>query len=120
MLLISCDQFESDVCGFLPNRATFSAKKPTKDEQEQNLYSCVERWAAKLARSPQDSATEVALAAVAVCENELIIYNAATGQEATGPLTTIDFGPKNYEEFWVNRARFIAVQTRAGDCYPDA
>lgn len=82
-------------------------------DQRQVTYSCVERWAARLSRSP-DSAGDVAVAAFAACEDAVFVYNERlAAEQTTGSL-------EQTPGFWLRRARFIAVQTRAGDCYPDA
>lgn len=92
----------------------------TADDQLQVLYSCMERWAARLARSERDSASEVAKAAVAACENAILYYNIYLNKELKQPIQADDLPKESFEKFWIERARFIAVQTRAGKCYADA
>jgi hypothetical protein len=86
----------------------------TADDQRQVVFSCVERWAARLAHSEGDSATEVAGAAVAACEDAIALLDQKSRQEEEGARLEARPG------FWNRRALFIAVQTRAGNCYPDA
>ena len=111
LLLAGCDYNQSDICGSLPMRLPYAAK--TADDQKQVLYSCMERWAARLARS-KESPDVVARAAFAGCEDALLYYQAAQAREKE-PDT-----PESNADFWLRRTLFIAVQTRAGNCYKDA
>lgn len=112
LALGACQQGNANICGSL------AAKFPdmpirTADDQRQVLYSCMERWAARLSNSP-DAASLTARAAVAACDEARLYYadylkraNSAPDKETT-------------REFWIERTLFIAVQTRAGNCYKDA
>lgn len=111
LLLAGCDMSDSKICGSLPMRLSHTAQ--TADDQKQVLYSCMERWAARLARS-KESPDVVARAAFAACEDALVYYQAALAREKL-PDT-----PESNADFWLRRSLFIAVQTRAGDCYKDA
>lgn len=81
--------------------------------QKQVLYSCMAQWAARLARS-KESPHAVARAAFAACEDALVYYQAVLAKEKQPETTESD------ADFWLRRTLFIAVQTRAGNCYKDA
>lgn len=108
----ACQQSDPSVCGSLPMKFPNGAPQ-SADDQRQVLYSCMERWAARLARS-DDAAPYVARAAVAACDDARQYYANWLVRENTPP----DEATKR--EFWIERTMFIAVQTRAGNCYPDA
>jgi hypothetical protein len=86
----------------------------TADDQRQVTYGCVEHWAARLAQSKIDSASEVADAAVGACEDAIVLLAEKMQAENQGDWMELKPG------FWQRRAKFIAVQTRAGNCYPNA
>jgi hypothetical protein len=114
LVLSGCDQADDSVCGSLPVNFPAGEVPKTVNDQVQVASACVERWAARLARSKQDSAETVANAAVAGCAKAIdyideIVPNA---MDASPP-------DHDYTE-WRQRALFVAVQTRAGRCYPDA
>lgn len=117
LALVGCaDSGDPSVCGSLPARLPYPPK--TTDDQKQVTYSCMERWAARLARGT-DSADEVSKAAFAACREALVYYRSYLIKDGviteTGPMPT-----EATDEFWLGRTMFIAVQTRAGNCYPDA
>lgn len=86
----------------------------TSDDQLQTTMSCVERWAARLAKGP-DPAASVARAAVGACDG------AIASLVVMGAKDRIHDAPHYADrEWWRDHALFIAVQTRAGNCYPDA
>ncbi len=116
--LVACSKGDPNICGSLAMR--MPDVPTTAEDQQQVLYSCMERWAARLAKSKQDSATEVAKAAVAACEEALMYYRYMFGKEGEFKIPLKDYPKISTEEFWVERARFIAVQTRAGNCYEGA
>ena len=107
---------DPSVCGSLPARLPYPPK--TADDQKQVTYSCMERWAARLARGT-DTADEVSRAAFAACEDALLFYRAELRRE--GQITETSQLPLDAtDDFWKRRTLFIAVQKRAGDCYHDA
>lgn len=116
--LSACQKSDPNICGSLPMR--FPGVAVSADDQRQVLYSCMERWAARLSQSKQDGATDVAKAAVAACDEALRHYVYLFGKEGNFKIPLQDYPDISREEFWIERTRFIAVQTRAGDCYPDA
>jgi hypothetical protein len=88
----------------------------TADDQMQATASCVERWAARLAASP-DPAPDVAEAVVTGACGVAI----ASLQEMSEQESPEEGGSGNISvAYWRGRALFITVQTRAGNCYPDA
>lgn len=85
----------------------------TSDDQLQVTAYCVEHWAARLAKGP-DNVDAVVRASIAGC------YDAI---ERLQVMTTRDhIAGEWYSDIahWQRRALFIAVQTRAGNCYNDA
>lgn len=112
LLLAGCSESDDRICGSLAMKLPYPAK--TADDQRQVTYSCVERWAARLAQSKTDKATEVAEAAVGACEDTITVL--AEKMRAEDEADWMEMKPG----FWHRRAQFIAVQTRAGNCYPDA
>ena len=109
--LSACQQSNANICGSLA--ATFPDMPiRTADDQRQVLYSCMERWAARLSHSP-DAASLVARAAVAACDEARVYYANYLEQEKSPP------DKETTREFWIERTLFIAVQTRAGNCYKD-
>lgn len=104
LLLGACNGERRRICGNLPRRVTELGIPKTLGERRDFAASCVEHWAARLAKSKQDSASDVAKAATVACSGAIM-------QAAT---------PNEDRSYWFDRAHFIAVQTRAGDCYPDA
>lgn len=111
LLLAGCNSSDPTICGSLPMRLPHVAQ--TADDQKQVLYSCMERMAARLARS-KEAPDAVARAAFAACEDALLYYQAALAREKL-PET-----PESNSDFWLRRTLFITVQTRAGNCYKDA
>lgn len=112
MLSAGCSKSDPRICGHLAMKLPFESK--TADDQKQVTYSCVERWAARLAHSP-DNAAAVAVGAVAACEDAIALMQERMAAEG-GWEGSLELGPG----FWQRRAQFIVVQTRAGGCYPDA
>lgn len=110
-MLTGCNKSDSRICGSLPMRLPYAAQ--TLDDQKQATYACVERWAARLSGG-RDALTEIADAAVAACDEALVAYNEMARSTESPPSREMD------KEFWVGRAKFIAAQARAGNCYPDA
>lgn len=107
---------DPSVCGSLAARLPYPAK--TAEDQKQVVYSCMERWAARLARGP-DSADAVSRAAFAACEDALAFYRDKLVKD--GEIQIGELLPKDAtDQFWKRRTLFIAVQTRAGNCYSDA
>jgi hypothetical protein len=86
----------------------------TADDQRQVTYACVERWSARLARSKVDGPDDVAKAAIGACEDAIVAMRKKMLTEGQNDWLEMTPG------FWRRRAFFIAVQTRAGNCYPDA
>ncbi len=110
--LSACQQSNPNICGSLPMKFP-NAVVATAEDQKQVLYSCMERWAARLSHS-NDAAPYVARAAVAACDEARLHYI---------ELLITENSPQNREttsSFWLERTLFIAVQTRAGNCYKDA
>lgn len=70
IVLAGCNRSDPSVCGSLPMRLPYAAV--SADDQRQVTYSCVERWAARLARSKMDAAADVAKAAVGACEDAIL------------------------------------------------
>ena len=87
----------------------------TADDHKQATTYCVERWAARLAHAP-DAASLVAEAVVTNCDGIILAYEDAKAKENAGSNMT----PDQARDYWRKRALFIALQTRAGHCYPDA
>jgi hypothetical protein len=87
----------------------------TADDQKQATTYCVERWAARLSRA-KDTATEVADAVVTICDGNILAYEAAKAKGEAGS----NMSPPDAREYWRKRALFIAIQSRAGHCYPNA
>ncbi len=112
LLLAGCSKSDDRICGSLAMKLPYAAK--TADDQRQVTYGCVERWAARLARSKTDSASDVAEAAVGACEDAITVLTEKIRTEDEANWMEMTPG------FWHRRAQFIAVQTRAGNCYPDA
>ena len=112
LLLCGCDRPNSRICGSsLAMKLPHDAK--TADDQRQVTFWCVERWAARLAAAP-DSAEKVADAAFAACEDAVTMYEQKVRSEGG------EIRAEQMQGFWRRRALFIVVQTRAGNCYPDA
>ena len=115
LALSACNRADPQVCGSLPKKPPYADPKALAAmDRSQRSSSCVERWAARLARSPRDSARDVADAAIEGCR-ETVRYEVAEWNKQ-GTVTDFDATVRDY---W-RRAHFIAVQTRAGNCYPDA
>ena len=112
MSLTACQQADANICGSLPMKLPNAAVQSAED-QRQVLNSCMERWAARLSHSP-DAASLVARAAVAACDEARIYYADLLEAEKSAP------NKQTTREFWIERTLFIAVQTRAGNCYNDA
>ncbi len=108
----ACEQGAKNVCGTLPKMLPGVVAK-SADDQRQVLYSCMERWAARLAASP-DPAPTVARATIAACDEARLYYADWLERDQTPP------DKATTREYWTERAIFIAVQTRAGNCYKDA
>ena len=108
LLLAGCDSSDPSICGSLTMRLPQGAM--TSDDEKQVLYSCMERMAARLARS-KEAPDVVSRAAFAACEDALLFYQGALAREKK-PET-----PESRADFWLRRTLFIAVQTRAGNCY---
>lgn len=85
----------------------------TVTDQRQAVYACVERWSARLSKG-DESIRDVSQAAVAACEDAIVLLRSFADKEQS------DLAREGQAEFWTRRAHFIAVQTRAGNCYPDA
>lgn len=107
----ACQQ-TSDICGTLAKEPSTGAPQ-TSGEQLQILSSCMERWAARLARS-NDPAPYVVRAAISNCDRARVIYAQWLERGKEGPAQETE------REYWVDRMMFIVVQTRAGNCYKDA
>lgn len=117
VLVSSCDQSDSRICGSsLAARFPAGAIVKTADDQMQVTASCVERWAARLALAP-DPADHVVQAVLGGGCGEAISYlESMKAKEQPGSEMTSE----QAAEYWRQRAIFIVVQTRAGNCYPDA
>lgn len=111
LLLTGCNSSDPSICGSLPVRLPHVAL--TAEDNKQVVYSCMERMAARLARS-KEAPDVVARAAFAACEDALLFYQAALAQEKKAGTQ------ESSADFWLRRTLFIVVQTRAGDCYKDA
>ena len=107
--LSACQQSNSNICGSLPMKFP-NAVVATADDQKQVLYSCMERWAARLSHS-NDAAPYVARAAVAACDEARLYYMQRLMTE------NLPQDRETTSSFWLERTLFIAVQTRAGNCY---
>ena len=93
----------------------FPGVPTSADDNKQATTYCVERWAARLA-SAADTASEVAEAVIANCDGAIGAYETAKIRERVGPNMTSE----EARDYWLKRAKFIVVQTRAGHCYPNA
>lgn len=115
LALASCENAgDPRICGSLAMQFPAGMMPKTSDDQMQVAFSCVERWAARLARGP-DPAVIVARAAVFTCANA-IAYLVEMGRKDR-IVERADYADLSW---WRDHALFIVVQTRAGDCYPDA
>ena len=85
-------------------------------DQRQVVASCVERWAARLAAAP-DSASDVANGVVTGACGTAIEYLQRM-EESENPDGVSPLDAKR--AYYYGRALFITIQTRAGNCYPDA
>lgn len=110
--LSACQQSDPNICGSLPMKFPNTVVK-SADDQRQVLYSCMERWAARLSHA-KDAAPIVARAAVAACDEARAYYAERL------MLEKLPLDNETQREFWMERTLFIAVQTRAGNCYKDA
>lgn len=114
LLVSGCDRSSSRICGSLPAQLPGVVPKTADDQMQVTAY-CVEHWAARLAGGP-DVASEVVEAVIGACDGAIVALDAAKTKEVAG--SEISLGAaRNY---WRKRAQFIVVQTRAGNCYPDA
>lgn len=113
LLAVGCDKKVSRICGSLP--VQFPGIPQTADDQMQVTAYCVERWAARLAAAPDD-ASEVVKAVLGACDNAIAYLEQAKAKEQPGS----EMLPDQARSYWRKRAQFIVVQTRAGDCYPNA
>lgn len=111
LLLAGCNQPDPRICGSgLASKSVGIAGAQNTLEQYGVALGCVEHWSARLATG-KDTASEVAAATLGACA-EAFDYEAKLAAEENVEPTI--------REFWYGRALFIAVQTRAGNCYPDA
>jgi hypothetical protein len=83
--------------------------------QNQVTSYCVERWAARLSRAP-DNASQVVAAVMAACGNAISYLEGMKAKEDPGSELPIA-AARNYGQ---ERALFIVIQARAGGCYKDA
>lgn len=114
LALGGCDKSDPRICGSLAMQPPPGYPSKTSSDQLQVAMSCVERWSARLATGP-DPAPHVARAAVNACGGA-IDHLVQLGRE-----DHIEDDPDfSDRQWWRDHALFIAVQTRAGDCYPDA
>lgn len=110
--LSACSKPDASVCGSLPVRLPHAAV--SADDHRQNVYYCVERWAARLARSKASNDTDVVKAVMGGCEDAIIrMRDQMKAEDEAGRIEMVP-------GFWQRRALFIVIQTRAGGCYPDA
>jgi hypothetical protein len=115
LALSGCNRSDSGVCGQLSPGIVELGAPNTWAEKQKYAMSCVEHWAARLARSKADNADNVAKAAVQACHGAI---EAAAEPETPNAM---DASPTKVDyDYWRRHAHFIAVQTRAGNCYPDA
>jgi len=114
VLASGCDKSDPSICGSLPAQLPGLIPKSADDQMQLTAY-CVERWAARLSHSPDD-ASQVVEAVIGACDGAIIAYEAAKAKEdkANNVPRTEAY------DYWRKRAQFVAVQTRAGNCYPDA
>lgn len=115
-LLAGCGKPDSRICGSLP--VALPHKPTTMDDYNQVMTYCVERWAARLAASDA-SASEISRASIDPCSTTLAFYrDAIVNEQRMQPGDALpEVGTTPY---WERRALFIAIQTRAGGCYPSA
>lgn len=85
----------------------------TSDDQLQVTAYCVEHWAARLAKGP-DNVDAVVRASIAGCYDAIERLQVMTARDHIAGEWYSDIA------HWQRRALFIAVQTRAGNCYNDA
>ncbi len=114
LLLAGCDKSDPRICGSLAMKWPVGMPVSTTEDQVQVTFACVERWAARFAKGP-DSPYAVARAAVAACDGAIEQLT-----EMAKKPGSVDYTDYQDKAWWRDRAMFIAVQTRAGNCYPDA
>lgn len=114
VMVTGCDKSNSNICGSLPAHLPGLIPK-TADDQMQLTSYCVERWAARLSHAP-DRASEIVEAVIGACDGAISAYEAAKAKEDE----TYDLSRADAYAYWRKRAQFVVVQTRAGNCYPDA
>lgn len=115
VLLAACGKDGNpNVCGIgLPMAFPAGRVVKTSDDQLQVTSYCVERWAARLAKG-QNNAETAARAAIAGCHDAIERLASMTQRDhIAGEWFSAD-------GYWHRRALFVAAQTRAGNCYPNA
>ncbi len=112
--IVGCDRSSDRICGSLAAALPGVVPK-NADDQMQITVHCVEHWAARLAAAP-DAASQVVEAVISACDGAIVYLEDAKSREDPGS----EMSPEAAREYWRRRAQFIVVQTRAGNCYPDA
>ncbi|HEV7289640.1 hypothetical protein [Sphingomonas sp.] len=107
LTLAACDNGDSRICGALAVKMD-NIDLPANDPQ--NVTACVDRWAARLSKAPDD-ATTVAEAAIGACQDAISRHEAAIAKDADRPP---DYPAAR--AYWKRIATFRAVQWRAGKC----
>ena len=109
-----CNKPDPRICSSLAMQVLPGQSLDSTLSRLQVTESCVERWAARLATGP-DSVTEVATGAIGACDKTFYHLRRQQIKEygATEPLGEM-------REFWQRRAKFVALQVRAGNCHPEA